>query len=432
MKFNTPRFIKAFVATFPLALLDRFRMAALGIFIVAKGLQQVYEKRLVIDRRFAIGFLVLLTYLIATSCMSMLYISQEFYAPTWQILYRFGVQFSRLLLNLVEVYLGFVILKYITNFELKKMLLVGLGISILAGIYQYISVSLGIPLLWSVGLNRPGVVPYDSHTGFRIFGIAGEPKWFSSYLAVNIFFLMDLIRFSKSKSERISWISCLVLAFACFWKSQSTSGFVVLAVTMVGYALLNFPMLLLAGVIVAPFMIPILLQVYLSLDFQFRNKQVLDLFLTGKVNFRLAYDYLSMIIDDLWLLPLRSFIAFPLFLIFGFGYGLNHFYASQFPELATWFTLYDPSVFVDGGGWIGEIANYGIVIYVGVLLFFCMVIRSLIKAFPDTEDQIILRYSFYSFLAGHFISLNNAVFYFECIGILLFYFFRKKPISRGL
>jgi hypothetical protein len=259
---------------------------------------------------------------------------QEHLAEGMEILDRGGKQLGTLLVSLFQLASGYHLAKYIKVRTVQRAIYWGFAVTIIVCGYQVVAEQLGLPYI--------GILAVDP----------AEPKGLAVYLltVVPLLLVSDGVR----RSTLIPPFPQLIgigLALYFFFQTVSANGYLSAAILLAMYflaftsarrAILGICLLLAALMVVPGYQLSEV-QMRASHQGLLDNLQNLDLGL----------------LDDLIVLPLITWRAYPLGLLIGFGPGLLHFFAWQYVDQGVWLL---PGTYIDGAiGAIKYPSDFGLI-----------------------------------------------------------------------
>jgi hypothetical protein len=320
------------------------------------------------------------------------------------VLARFITQQFSMFLLFFQIYMGYQIaLRFKAN-EINMFFKYIIYVLIIFGLYQFFAYNFGFPYI--------GLYAYDTDFGLRISSLCGEPKFFSSVLVISIFYIKD-----KIKSDRnIKNIFVLLLLIYLLYRAGSGNGYLSFIILLIANMYLWKPKLLLLGLSFITIFVFFFISNYEYFNLRASHVVIIESIKTGQISFQGW--------DDLIALPLMSWLKYPFFLISGFGFNLNHFFALEFLKYATWL---DGNTYINGNfSIIDYISSFGILLPVVLFIHLTRKTQKYLKRKRSDELKLLVRFTYYIFVVGFFIGGNISIPFFASIGILFYYVSDKK------
>lgn len=316
------------------------------------------------------------------------------------VLIRFLTQQVSLFLLFFQIYLGFLLAMKINPNKINNYFQSIVYILFGFGFYQIFSFKYGLPYI--------GHYAYDLKFGLRVSSLCGEPKFFSSILVISLFYFKDLIIITKTKI--FIKILFLILLLYLLIKAGSGNGYLSFIILLILNIYLWRPKLLLFGVAFITLIVFLFLNNYEILNLRPSHVVIIESIKVGQISFNGW--------DDLIVLPLLSWIKYPYFLISGYGFNLNHFFALEFINSATWL---DGNTYINGNfSIIDYISSFGIILPVFLFIFLTKKTRKLLNSGISSDMKLVTRFAYYTFVVGIFMGANISILFFGSIGILFY------------
>jgi hypothetical protein len=382
-----------------------------SLYSVLFSVKRVYLKS--INRIILSKLCLIYGFFFFTGLFSLFFILLEFNYVYSNVLNRYLIQNISLILVFFQVYLGFLLLQYVRYAELLKVFEIIIVFLLAISIYQLVA--------FNTGFSYIGLYVKDELSGLRPSSFSGEPKHFSVFLVLSLFFLKDLLWYSHKKQTKIIYLFAISSVFYMFLMTKSGNGYLSFVVLLV-FVLFNKNIkIFTVGFIVIAGMLVLFMNGYEEVSLRPSHLAIFNAIKYGDVQ-------LFSLLDDLIVLPIMAWVENPSFLFFGFGKGLMHFYASKFMEHATWL---DGSTYIVGNiALISNVSNFGI-IFSGTLLYYLnSVYVKLFKKSTNVVEKRLLNFLMYNFVIGFFIGGNTAIFFYGSIGGMLYLKSSNKEMTN--
>ncbi|MFA5329307.1 MAG: hypothetical protein WC384_16050 [Prolixibacteraceae bacterium] len=325
---------------------------------------------------------------------------------------RFVTQQFSMGLLFFQIYLGYQIALKLEPIEINKIFQKIIYFISFIAIYQIIANYTGLPYI--------GKYVMDSNFGLRISSLSGEPKHFSSILVLAIFSLKDRIMNDITKHKFYLTIFLILLIYL-FLRTGSGNGYLSLFIITIMSIYLWRPKLLLIACLIFSVGILWFLNNYEIFNLRASHVMIIESIKSFKLSL--------LVWDDLVALPLMSWIKYPFFLVSGFGFNLNHFFAYEFMNYATWL---DGIKYIDSNiSIISIISNFGVILPITLFIYITNSTQKILKTQASDEVKLMVRFAYYTFTIGLFVAGNVSILFFGSIGILL-YFIRYYKNQRLL
>lgn len=308
-------------------------------------------------------------------------------------------QLISLLFSFLEIAAGYYLATHVSPKAVRKVIYVSFILMTAICLYQYLSVSLGLPFI--------GNYVYDRFVGLRPSGFAAEPKFLSTYIAILAFLLWD-DRIGCKLRTLIRFGAIFICVFL-FLATSSANGFIGL-VLIIAVRLAMLRAWKSIAVIAALAVVGYSLLAQFSLDDiglrgshadLLQNLAELDLFM----------------FDDLIFLPLLAWKDNMMSLWIGFGPGLLHYFAKAYMSYATWVT---DDVYIKGNiSAIGFISQFGLILFAVIFLFILWKVRRLVRMNISTQYRALDLFFLNTFVLGALISGNVSTPFYVSIGWIL-------------
>lgn len=385
---------------------------ASAIQLIPKGL---------LPRRIGIAFLSLMVYVVICSLISINILLSDTGTNFGQVLQRSVTQLGSLSFFMFEAICGFHMALWLRPSQLRPLLVYPMLVTLLIAIYQSTAIATGMPYI--------GRYAFDALVGLRPSGLAMEPKYLSSYLAIaTTFIIVDFIKNKNQLSKALSLTYMAMTAASAYYfiSAASGNGALTLAIIILTY-LLAFPT---KGKILAlALLITAILAAYQAVDFDqlpIRNSH------KGILENLSALDILMF--DDLIFLPALAWMDNIWSVIFGFGPGLMHFFGAKYAAYATWLT---DETYIEGNlSAIMFISNFGLIIFSVLLIVMTRhalrtIRRSRSKSWLPLDVWFLL-----TFMSGALVSGNISTPIYLAIGWTLarahvMNYHRPLPLSKS-
>lgn len=281
---------------------------------------------------------------------------------------RFSIQFIRLFFIFLSIIIGYNLARYISPQQYDKAIAVLFVFVLLTGGVQFILMELNLPV-WGISSQR-NYIAADLNLGKRVNGLIGEPKAFGVVSAMAFWF------FAKRwiKLNKIVYLLLTLSSFFLLYRSGSANAYLAFVFTSLIYSLnkINGFKLFISFLLfsILSFSIVLVFKDYIFV--RESHKLVIDSLLSGELDIN--------IFDDLVKLVLAVWIEDFQYIIFGWGFGLIHFFSINHLDMATWFTI-DHGYIDSNVGILSFISNFGIF---GLTLLLCLIYR-LLKIYSEDE-----------------------------------------------
>lgn len=386
---------------FSLIIMSAYPKDVCLMLITAVGLKTVIS-----DKNFRGVILPFLLIIFLITNISSLYLLVEKGVPFTALVKRLIIQSFRFLLGVLEIYLGFAFLNYITAKNFLKVQYFLMRLLIAAGVYQFIAFHSGGLPYWGLSMSRSIIAP-SANYGIRPNSFIGEPKTFAVFAIVALTFFLYMYLYKKiSLSSFILWSS---LSLFCFVRAESGNGalgvIVLLSIHFLTYRINYYLKAFICSVgIYLGYMVFSQPELFFS-----RNLSVLIAFSN------LDFNTLLYSMDDLILLPVLALIGNKICIFFGFGYGLLTFYANDYMEYSSWLIKFAGTNFnIDSNvAVLGFVCNYGVLLMLLACVFVVKQKGRLAKTCNDTDLLVISGFLFNCFFLGLFITGNKVALYFS-------------------
>lgn len=358
--------------------------------------------------------LAVVLYVLLGSFISILMLLFSSETDSFDLAWRFFSQFAAMLIYMFTIVCGYYMAIYFDINRIRQAIYIPFFLMVSICIYQAFSVSWGLPYI--------GNYVFDKFVGLRPSGLAGEPKYLASYLAVVSFFLIYELIVCKSRFGQFGYfikLSGLVAAAYFFLVAASGNGLLAFFVLLLVYfARLRIWQQLAVGVAVVVSLLWLGSQIEMGgLGLRGSHQNIIDNF----GNLELSN------FDDLIALPLMAWRDNIWNLLIGFGPGLMHFFALTYMNSATWLT---DETYIEGNvSAIAFISNFGLILFVILFVFFAK--RSWITMSRQTKPESFSVNSFFvsSFFVGALVSGNSPIPFFLSLGWILRWSVQRKPIK---
>lgn len=354
-----------------------------------------------LPRRIGMAFLLLMIYAVICSLVSINVLMGHSGTNFGQVLQRSLTQLGSLSFFMFEAICGFHMALWLKPSQLRPLLVYPMLMTLLIALYQSTAIATGLPYI--------GRYAFDALVGLRPSGLAMEPKYLSSYLAIGATFLIvDFIKNRRQLSKALSFTYLAMSATSAYYfiSAASGNGALTLVIIILTY-LLAFPtkkkMLFLVLMMAA------IVSAYQAIDFDqlpIRSSH------KGILENLSALDILMF--DDLIFLPALAWMENISSVIFGFGPGLMHFFGAKYAAYATWLT---DETYIEGNlSAIMFISNFGLITF--ALLFIAM-LRNSLHTIKRSRSKTWLPFDVWFlliFMSGAFVSGNISTPIYLSIG----------------
>lgn len=355
------------------------------------------------------GLTYVYSYYFSYNIFCVFFILMNFSYPN--LLSRFISQQLSLLLLFFQIYMGYAISQRFTPNEINTLFQRIIYILVFFGTYQFFAYNYGLPYV--------GLYAYDTDFGLRVSSLCSEPKYFSSILVVAIFYFIDKLKISST--NRISKYFFLILLIFLLIRAGSGNGYLAFIILLIVNIYMWKPKTFLFSFFFISISCLWFVSNYEMFNLRASHVIIIESIKNGQISFEGW--------DDLIVLPLMSWFEYPLFLISGFGFNLNHFFALEFMKYATWL---DGNTYINGNfSIIDYISSFGIFLPMTLFVYLTIKTRKFLKGEISDELKLVVRFAYYTFVVGFFIGGNISAPFFASIGIL-FYYVANNTSSKNL
>jgi len=326
------------------------------------------------------------------------------------ILIRFISQQFSLILLFFQIYIGFQIAHRFKPNDINRFYKIIIYVLVFFGVYQFLAFQYGLPYV--------GLYAYDIDFGLRVSSLCIEPKYFSSVLVISFFYFIELIR--NYRSNRTVKFFFLLLIILLLYRSGSGNGYLSFIILFLVNLYVWKPRLILFTSLLVLFLCIWFVSNYELFNLRASHVIIIESIKNRQISFQGW--------DDLIVLPLMSWIKYPFFLIFGFGFNLNHFFASEFIQQATWL---DGNTYINGNiSIIDFISNFGFFLPIILFIYLTIKTKKALTREVSRDLKSVIKLAYYTFVVGFFIGGNISIPFFSSVGMLFYYVVYDKDYEN--
>lgn len=324
-----------------------------------------------------------------------------FYFSTSNLLERFISQQFSLILLFFQIYIGFQISHRFKPCDIISFYHIIIFILVFFGVYQFLAYQFSLPYV--------GLYAYDIDFGLRVSSLCSEPKYFSSVLVIAFFYYIELTRtYRSNRTFKFLFIGLIIFLL---YRSGSANGYLSFIILFFVFLSVWKPKLILFSTLFLLFSCVWLVSNYELFNLRSSHVIIIESIKNGQISFQGW--------DDLIVLPLMSWIKYPYFLVLGFGFNLNHFFASEFVQQATWL---DANTYINGSfSIIDLISNFGILFPLFLFVYLSIKTQKILIMEVSKDLKLVVKLAYYTFVVGFFIGGNVSIPFFSSIGMLFYY-----------
>ncbi|MDO8264241.1 MAG: hypothetical protein Q7T21_13615 [Gallionella sp.] len=358
--------------------------------------------------------LAVVLYALLGSFISILILLSSGDADIFELAWRFFSQFAALLIYMFTIVCGYHMAVHFDIYRIRQAIYIPFLLMVSICVYQVFSESWGLPYI--------GNYVVDKFVGLRPSGLAGEPKYLASYLAVVFFFLLYELKAGKSRFGQFGYfikLSGLAAAAYFFLAAASGNGFLAFFVLLLVYfTRLRIWQQLVVGAAMVVILLWLGSQIAAGgLGLRGSHQDIID----NLGNLDLSN------LDDLIALPLMAWRDNGWNLLFGFGPGLMHFFARRYMNFATWLT---DETYIEGNvSAITFISNFGLVLFATLFVFFAKRSWFTINSQSKLGSFPVNSFFVSSFFVGALVGGNSSIPFFLSLGWILRWSVQRKSIK---